>query len=86
MYWGDVGPDAGKDGEMRGPKGIDEINRAKGPGFWGWPYSRGNNQPYYDFNFTTNESGPLFDPLKPINDSPNNTGLTDLPPIQESMI
>ena len=86
VFWGDVGPDAGKDGAMRGPKGIDEVNRAKGPGFWGWPYSRGNNQAYHDYNFTTEESGALFNPDKPINDSPNNTGLRTLPPAQESMI
>ena len=86
VYWGDVGPDAGKDVEERGPKGIDEVNRAKGPGFWGWPYSRGNNQAYHDYDFTKEQSGPLFDPLNPINNSPNNTGLTKLPPAQEAMI
>lgn len=86
LYWGDVGPDAGKDGELRGPKGIDEVNVAKHPGFWGWPYSRGNNQAYYDYNFTTKESGPRFNTENPVNNSPNNTGITELPPIQKSMI
>ena len=86
LYWGDVGPDAGKDKEDRGPKGIDEVNQAKGPGNWGWPYSRGNNQAYHRYDFTRKVSGPLFDPAKPVNTSPNNTGLEELPPTQSSMI
>ena len=86
LYWGDVGPDAGKDRDLRGPKGIDEINQAKHPGYWGWPYFRGNNQQYFDYNFTTKESGDLFNPEAPINDSPNNTGLTELPPTNKSIV
>lgn len=86
LYWGDVGPDAGKDDENRGPKGFDEINQARGAGFWGWPYFRGNDKVYYDYDFATKKSGPLFNPQKPINDSPNNTGLEELPPFMPSMI
>src|SRR6185295_16289890 len=37
VYWGEVGPDAGGDGP-RGPRGYDEINQAKGPGNFGWPF------------------------------------------------
>ncbi len=86
LYWGDVGPDAGKDGENRGPKGFDEINKARGPGFWGWPYFRGDGKIYHDYDFTAKESGPIFNPQKPINDSPFNTGLEELPPFQPSLI
>ena len=86
LYWGDVGPDAGEDGELRGPKGLDEFNQAKHPGYWGWPYSRGNNQTYYDYDFVKEESGPRFDAENLINDSPNNTGMRELPPAQPSMI
>ena len=86
LYWGDVGPDAGKDGDHRGPKGIDEINQARGPGFWGWPYFRGKDMVYYDYDFSTEASGPLFNPQNPLNDSPNNTGLEVLPPFQPSII
>ncbi|HMQ48079.1 MAG TPA: ThuA domain-containing protein [Saprospiraceae bacterium] len=82
LYWGDVGPDSGKDEEGRGPKGYDGVNVATKPGFWGWPYSRGNNTPYNDFDFTNEQPGPLFDPLHPINNSPNNTGLRELPATQ----
>jgi cytochrome c len=86
LYWGDVGPDAGKDSVNRGPRAYDEINQARKPGFFGWPYFVGDNQAYYERDFATGKIGPLFDPLKPINNSPNNTGLTELPPAQKAFI
>lgn len=86
LYWGDVGPDAGKTKENRGPKGFDEINQAKVAGYYGWPYFRGDNKVYNDYDFTTEEPGPLFNPKQPINNSPNNTGLQELPPFQSSLI
>ena len=86
LYWGDVGPDAGKPDSLRGPHGMGEFNQAKQAGYWGWPFTRGNNQVYNDFNFTTKTSGPKFEPQNIINDSPNNTGLKKLPPVQPSMI
>lgn len=79
LYWGDVGPDSGVTKEERGPKGYDEINQAKTAGFYGWPYFRGNLTPYRDFNFEAKVSGPHFDVNHPTNDSPNNTGLQQLP-------
>lgn len=86
LYWGDVGPDAPDTDTLRGPMGIGEFNQAQQPGFYGWPYSRGNNQMYNDFDFRSETSGPRFDPTQIRNTSPNNTGLQELPPIQESMI
>ena len=86
LYWGDVGPDAGKGNPNRGPHGMGEFNQARQAGNWGWPYTRGNNQRYNDYDFTKKESGPKFDPNNIINDSPNNTGIQKLPPAQESMI
>lgn len=86
LYWGDVGPDAGKDGEMRGPKGYDEINLARKAGYFGWPYFRGDGKTYYDYDFAKKKSGELFNPEKPINDSPNNTGLRELPLFTPSLI
>ena len=85
LYWGDVGPDAGGN-SARGPRGHDEINQARQAGFFGWPYFNADNQPYADVNFETGEIGPLFDPLHPINDSPNNKGVRELPPAQPAMI
>lgn len=86
LYWGEVGPDAQIDSLERGPRGHDEVNQAKGPGFFGWPYFVGNNKPYWHYNFETKESGYEFDPLAPINISPNNTGIQQLPPAQPAFI
>ncbi len=86
LYWGDVGPDAGKADPQRGPSGMGEYDQARKAGFWGWPYTRGYNQPYNDFDFATGKSGKKFDPHHLINDSPNNTGIQQLPPAQKSMI
>ncbi|MEE9362178.1 MAG: ThuA domain-containing protein [Cellulophaga sp.] len=86
LNWGDVGPDSGVTVADRGPKGMGEFNQARKAGFWGWPYTRGDNQAYNDYDFTTRVSGPKFDPNNVINDSPNNTGIKKMPPIQESQI
>lgn len=86
LYWGDVGPDAGKDSVGHGPKAYDEINQARKPGFFGWPYFVGDNKAYYKRDFATNQYSALFDAEKPTNTSPNNTGMTDLPPAQKAFI
>ncbi len=86
VYWGDVGPDAGLDDPERGPKGMGEFNQAKKAGNWGWPYTRGNNQVYNDYDFASNRSRNKFDPNNVVNDSPNNTGIEKLPAAQASMI
>lgn len=85
VYWGEIGPDAGTD-SIRGPRGYDEFNQAKEAGNFGWPYFVGNNQAYADWDFATETAGPYFDPKAPVNQSPNNTGLTELPPAQPAMI
>jgi cytochrome c len=90
LYWGEVGPDAGDNAEAlatRGPRGYDEINQAKGPGFFGWPYCIGNNVPYVyvDFAAALASRGP-FNCSAPVNQSPNNTGLRELPPAQPAWI
>lgn len=79
LYWGDVGPDAGKDSVGFGSRGYDEVNQARKAGNYGWPYFIGNNFAYNHYDYATNKSGPLFDPKKPINTSPNNTGTKELP-------
>lgn len=86
LYWGDVGPDAGTDSVNRGPRAYDEINQARKAGFFGWPYFVGENEAYYQRDFSTNKPGPVFDPNKPVNKSPNNTGLEVLPPAQKAFI
>lgn len=85
VYWGEVGPDARNDGP-RGPRGYDEINQAKKAGNFGWPYFIGNNFAYFDYHYETKVVGAAFDPLKPINEGPNNTGLRELPPATPALI
>jgi len=86
LYWGDVGPDAGKDSVGFGSRGYDEINQARKAGNHGWPYFVGNNFPYNEYDYGTNKSGAPFDPKKPLNNSPNNTGAKELPEATPPMI
>jgi cytochrome c len=89
LYWGEVGPDANVDSVGRGPRGYDEINQARGPGNYGWPYFVGNNQAYSRttvIDSVTTQGGPPFDPAHPVNNSPNNTGLNQLPPARGAYI
>ena len=51
LYWGEVGPDAGGPDPLRGPAGFDEVNQARGPGFFGWPLFVADNKPYLKIDF-----------------------------------
>ncbi|MCC6281445.1 MAG: PQQ-dependent sugar dehydrogenase, partial [Saprospiraceae bacterium] len=86
LYWGDIGPDAGKSDTARGPMGHDEINQARKAGNYGWPYFNGNNQAYRAYDYAAKKPGAWFDPLHPVNHSVNNTGATELPPAQPAFI
>lgn len=86
LFWGEVGPDAGEPDSTRGPQGHDEVNRARSAGFFGWPYFVGDNKAYRDYDFATKKVGPYHDPNRPVNNSPNNTGLRELPPAQSAFI
>ncbi|MCY7351471.1 MAG: PQQ-dependent sugar dehydrogenase [Cytophagaceae bacterium] len=85
LYWGEIGPDADKDTE-NGPRGYDEFNQARKPGFFGWPYFIGDNYAYPKYDYATNKPGPKPAPDAPVNTSPNNTGLNQLPPAQPAFI
>jgi len=85
LYWGEVGPDAYADID-RGPMGYDEINRTTEGGFFGWPYFIADNQAYARYDYDTQKAGALFDPAKPENTSPNNTGKKILPPAKPAFI
>ncbi|MEH6406397.1 MAG: ThuA domain-containing protein [Leeuwenhoekiella sp.] len=87
LYWGEVGPDANNDSlQTRGPRGYDEVNQAQKAGNYGWPLFIGNNIPYRQYDYSTGESGEAFNPEKPMNNSQNNTGLTELPPAHSAYI
>lgn len=86
VYWGDVGPDSGRDSTGLGPAAEDEFNQARSAGNFGWPYFVGDNKAYWDFDFATKKSGEQFNAQTPVNNSPNNTGLKELPPAQKAYI
>lgn len=86
LYWGEVGPSTtvrGRDGTFMS---YDEVNKASSPGFYGWPYFLGNNDAFPMYDFATGKDPPPKDPKNPINDSPNNTGLKNLPSARPAMI
>jgi cytochrome c len=85
LYWGEVGPDARTDSEF-GSKGYDEVNQAKRAGNFGWPMFIGDNRPFRNYNFTTKQLFDFFDPKRPENTSPSNTGARILPPPQPALI
>lgn len=87
LYWGEVGPDAANDSlDVKGPRGYDEVNQARKAGHFGWPYTIGNNFAYREFNYETGQTGQAFDIAGPENNSPNNTGLKKLPPVEPAFI
>jgi glucose/arabinose dehydrogenase len=86
VYLADYGPDAGSPNPLRGPENTVEYNRITKAGNFGWPYCIGNNTPYIQYDFATGKSGQPFDCAHPVNDSPNNTGLKNLPPAQPAWI
>jgi cytochrome c len=86
LYWGDVGPDSTSTNINLGPIGHDEWNQARSAGNYGWPYFLADNRPFRDRDFATNTLGPFFDPAAPVNNSPNNTGITNLPPAQPAWL
>lgn len=86
LYWGEVGPDANVPNENRGPAGFDEINQARAAGNFGWPYFVGDNKAYWHWDFAAKTNTFKYDPARPINTSPNNTGIQELPPAQPAFI
>lgn len=82
IFWGDVGPDAGNTSSSRGPAGHDEFNLAASAGNYGHPYCNGYNVPYgIPPGFAAK-----YDCAAPVNNSPNNTGLVNLPPARPALV
>ncbi|WP_161490306.1 ThuA domain-containing protein [Agromyces aureus] len=78
----DYSPDNNNDAPAtRGPAGIAEWNYITSPGNYGWPLCMGDNEPFRNVDYTKNPVavGDFFDCANPVNDSPRNTGLTELP-------
>ena len=85
LLWGDVGQNT-IDDPTRGPISYDEWHLTREPGFFGWPYFAGPNAPYTYFDYETEENGPFYEVERPVNNSPNNTGLRELPPAKPALI
>jgi cytochrome c len=84
VYWGEVGPSDSR--PTGGPTPVDELNQARGPGFFGFPYFVGENEGVRVRDFINGRVLPPKDPQRPTNESVNNTGLRDLPPAQPAFI
>ncbi len=84
LFWGEVGPDAAQ-ASTKGPEGLDELNLAKSPGNYGWPYFSGKDNDPYQISY---DGVPPFynDPTNPVNQSRWNTGATTLPPAQPAWL
>ena len=78
VYWGEVGPDANEDSDI-GPRGYDELNQARKPGNFGWPWFVADNQAFPIYDYAANKPLEKKDPNNLVNTSPNNTGLKELP-------
>ena len=86
LFVGDYSPDARRADPERGPGGTGRWMVVEGGENYGWPYCVDPETPYVDYDFATGESGEPFDCSSPVNDSPNNTGLTELPPVADSEV
>ncbi|WP_207930246.1 PQQ-dependent sugar dehydrogenase [Streptomyces hainanensis] len=86
LYIADYSPDARADDPARGPAGTGKWFSATRAGNHGWPYCVTPELPYVDYDFATNTSGETFDCAAPVNDSPRNTGLRELPPVAQPQV
>jgi cytochrome c len=82
VYLGDYSPDANQANPNRGPAGQGRWMRIDKAANYGWPYCVTPDLPYVDYDFATGQSGAPFDCQHPVNTSPHNTGLTNLPPVE----
>lgn len=88
LHIGNYGPDRLGEWTERGPWGFDQYMATSEAANYGYPYCIGNNFPYRPWDYETNEPlGDFYDCENgPINDSPNNTGLEQLPPVTPATI
>ena len=81
LYVADYSPDARNPNPLRGPAGQGKWTVVREPGNYGWPYCATAELPYVDYDFATGVSGATFNCAAPVNESPHNTGMTELPPV-----
>ena len=86
LYVADYSPDARTADPLRGPAGQGKWFIATEPANYGWPYCATAELPYVDYDFATGQSGETFDCANPVNESPHNTGLTELPAVTQPQV
>ncbi|BAL90702.1 hypothetical protein AMIS_54820 [Actinoplanes missouriensis 431] len=86
IYMADYSPDAQNPNPARGPAGHGRWMAIDKPANYGWPYCVAPDMPYVDFDFATEVSGAPFNCAAPVNESPNNTGLRNLPPVERAEV
>ncbi|WP_436529923.1 PQQ-dependent sugar dehydrogenase [Actinoplanes sp. HUAS TT8] len=86
VYLADYSPDAQAADPLRGPAGQGRWMAIDKPANYGWPYCVAPDQPYVDYDFATGVSGAPFNCAAPVNESPHNTGLRRLPPVEKAEI
>ncbi|GIE74751.1 hypothetical protein Aph02nite_07010 [Actinoplanes philippinensis] len=86
VYMADYSPDANQPNPARGPAGHGRWMAIDKPANYGWPYCVAPDMPYVDYDFATGTSGQPFNCAQPVNASPNNTGLRNLPPVEKAEI
>jgi cytochrome c len=81
VYLSDYSPDATDADPERGPAGQGRWMTIRKPGNYGWPYCATPELPYVDYDFESGTSGAPFACAAPVNESPRNTGLRELPEV-----
>ncbi|HKP96293.1 MAG TPA: PQQ-dependent sugar dehydrogenase, partial [Fibrobacteria bacterium] len=92
LFIGEFGP-AAQEASDRGPAGADQIKITDSAAFLGYPFFLKDNQPYCHWDYAAGACTPIrgqtgmkFDPARPVNMSPNNTGLEVLPPAKPAVL
>src|SRR3954453_18046058 len=83
LYVADYSPDAATANPLRGPAGQGKWTVVTQPGNYGWPYCATERLPYIDYNFAAGTSGSAVNCAVPVNESPHNTGIRNLPPVTQ---
>ena len=92
LFIGEFGP-AALDSSARGPAGADQIKITDSAAYFGYPYFLKDKQPYCHWDYAQakcvaieGQAGLKYDPARPVNTSPNNTGLKILPAVRAAAL
>ncbi|MDB5050931.1 MAG: domain containing protein [Fibrobacteres bacterium] len=92
LFIAENGPASASDAD-RGPAGADQWKVTDEAAYLGYPYFLKNNQPYCHWDYgqgkciaIQGQTSMKFDANKPVNYSPNNTGVNILPPAKPAAL